>query len=92
MKYIILGNLNAEWVGRQTERLTAVRAKAEDLGITIDSIHYTQGVYDFIVQVDASDAYVVLVFSMWYAKQGYGRMTTMPAFEVEQMEQAVEQL
>ena len=38
--------------------------------MTFEAINYTQGIYDFIDVVEASDTFVVLGFSIWYAKQG----------------------
>ncbi len=32
----------------------------------------------------------MLGFSIWYAKQGYGKLTTMPAFNEAEMEKAVQ--
>lgn len=90
MKYVFLGTLAPDWIGRQAERLQACRAKADELGMTFEAIYYTQGTFDFIDVVEASDSYVVLGFSIWYAKQGYGRITTMPAFDEAAMEKAVE--
>ncbi len=92
MKYILVGTLNPEWIGRQKQRVESVKAKARELGITIERLSYTQGIYDFVVHVEASDYYVMLAFSMWYAKQGYGRMTTMPAFDEAVMDAVVEKL
>ena len=92
MKYIIVGTLDRDWIGRQKERLEASKAKAKEFGVTFEAIYYTQGVYDFIDVVEASDPNGVLAFSMWYAKQGYGRMTTMPAFDEAAMEKASEML
>jgi uncharacterized protein with GYD domain len=85
MKYVLVGTLAPDWIGRQKERVDDCRAKAKDLGIIFESIYYTQGVYDFVDVVEASDTYVMLGFSLWYAKQGYGRITTMPAFDEEAM-------
>ncbi len=92
MKYVLVGALAPEWIGRQKDRVKTVRAKAEELGITIESIYYTQGMHDFVDVVEASDPYVMLGFSMWYTKQGYGRITTMPAFDESAMEKATEML
>lgn len=89
MRYVLLGTLSAEWVARQTERLESAKAKLAGLGITVESISYTQGPYDFVTLVDSPDPGAVLTFSIWYAKQGYGRVTTMPAFDEAAMEAAV---
>jgi len=86
MKYILAGNLDRDWIGRHKERVEACREKAHEFGIEFESIYYTQGVYDFIDVVEASDAYVILAFSMWYSKKGYGHVTTMPAFDEETIE------
>ncbi len=85
MKYVLVGTLAPESIGCQKERVEACRAKAEDLGITFESIYYTQGVYDFVDVIEASDTYVILGFSLWYTKQGFGRFTTMPAYDEETM-------
>ena len=89
MKYVLLGNLSGEWAAKQSERVSSVRGKLSDLGITIDSIYYTQGVYDFVTTVDAPDAEAMLAFSIWYARQGYGKIATLPAFDEATMEAAV---
>ena len=90
MKYVFLGTIAPEWIGRQTERLQSCRAKADELGMTFEAVNYTQGAYDFVDIVEASDTFVVLGFSIWYAKQGYGKITTMPAFDEAEMEKAVQ--
>ena len=92
MKYILLGQLSSEWIGRQRERLQAVKNKAAEFDIKIDGIYYTQGEYDFVLLIRATDPYIALAFTIWYAKQGYGRMTTMPAFDESAMEAAVEKI
>ncbi|UPK33100.1 hypothetical protein IVB18_33425 [Bradyrhizobium sp. 186] len=53
MKYVLLGNLNSEWANKQSERVGKAKAKLDKLGIKIESIHYTQGYYDFVDIVDA---------------------------------------
>lgn len=90
MRYILLGTLAPEWIGRQRERVKAARAKAAELGISIEAVYYTQGHYDFVALIHASDPYVALAFTIWYAKQGFGRIATMPAFDEAGMEAAVE--
>lgn len=58
----------------------AARAKAKELGISILSVHYTQGAYDFVDIVEAPSPEAAMAFSIWYAAKGYGRVTTLPAF------------
>ncbi len=90
MKYIFMGTIAPEWIGRQNERLQSCKVKADELGMRFEAIYYTQGNYDFVDVVEASDTNIVLGFSLWYAKQGYGKITTMPAFDEAAMEKAVE--
>jgi uncharacterized protein with GYD domain len=87
-KYILLGKINSDWIGRQKERVDGSKAKVAELGINIKAIYYTQGDYDFVDVIEAADASAALTFSIWFAKQGYGRITTMPAFDIEDMEAA----
>ena len=92
MKYVLLGKLNPEWLTRGEERVASAKAKLSDLGITIDTYYYTQGAYDFVDVVDADDVGSVLAFSVWYAQQGYGSVTTMPAFTDQEFEAALAKL
>jgi uncharacterized protein with GYD domain len=89
MKYVLLGNLNAEWASKQGDRVGKAKAKLDQLGIRIESIHYTQGHYDFVDVVDAPNPEAVLAFSVWYSTQGLGRIQSMPAFDAKSFEAAI---
>lgn len=89
MKYVLLGNLDAEWASKQSERIGKAKAKLDQLGIKIESIHYTQGYYDFIDIVDAPNPAAMLAFSVWYSTHGLGRIQTMPAFDPKTFETAI---
>ena len=89
MKYVLLGNLNAEWASKQADRIGKAKAKLDRLGIKIESIHYTQGYYDFVDVVDAPNPEAVLAFSVWYSTQGLGRIQSMPAFDAKSFETAI---
>jgi uncharacterized protein with GYD domain len=89
MKYVLLGNLNAEWANKQADRIGKAKAKLEKLGIKLESIHYTQGRYDFVDVVDAPNPEAMLAFSVWYSTQGLGRIQTMPAFDAKTFETAI---
>ena len=91
MKYVLLGTLSSDWAGRQSERFDKARAKLEALGITLESVHYTQGAFDFVDIVDAPSPQAMLSFSIWYATQGLGRIQTMPAFDAKNVESAVKE-
>ena len=89
MKYVLLGNLSPEWASKQSERTSKAKAKLDKLGIKIESIHYTQGYYDFVDIVDAPNQEAMLAFSVWYAAQGLGRIQSMPAFDAKSFETAI---
>jgi uncharacterized protein with GYD domain len=91
MKYVLLGKIDPQWI-RKSERFTKSKEKAEKLGITIETVHYTQGPYDFVDIVSAKDPQAVVAFSVWYAAQGYGSITTMPGFTPEEFSRAIEKV
>ena len=88
MKYVMLGVLDAAWAGKHTERVHKAEAKLKELGVKVESIHYTQGRYDFVDVVDAPGPEAMLSFSVWYATQGFGRLESLPAFEPKAFETA----
>jgi uncharacterized protein with GYD domain len=81
MKYVLLGSLGADSLAKQKKRTTTARAKLKQLGIKLESVYYTQGEYDFVDVVEAPDAEAMLAFSVWYGQQGYGKLTSCPAFD-----------
>ena len=91
MKYVLLGTLSVDWAGKQAERTTKARAKLEKLGIKLESVHYTQGPYDFVDLVDAPNPQAMLAFSVWYASQGIGRIQSLPAFDAGSFEAATKE-
>lgn len=89
MKYVLLGNLSAEWANKQSDRVGKAKTKLDALGIKIESIHYTQGAYDFVDVVDAPNAEAMLAFSVWYSTQGLGKIQSLPAFDAKSFEGAL---
>jgi uncharacterized protein with GYD domain len=89
MKYVLLGNLSPEWANKQSDRVGQAKAKLDKLGIKIESIHYTQGYYDFVDIVDTPNPEALLAFSVWYSTKGLGRIQSMPAFEAKEFEAAI---
>ena len=89
MKYVLLGNLSPEYASKQSERVKKAKAKLDKLGIKIESIHYTQGYYDFVDIVDAPNPQAMLAFSVWYSTQHLGRIQSMPAFDPKSFEAAI---
>ena len=91
MKYVLLGQQSAEWLGKHEQRNRLARAKAKALGIKIVSVLYTQGQYDFVDVVQAPSPEAMLNFSVWYASQGFGSFQSMPAFDGKTMAAASKQ-
>jgi uncharacterized protein with GYD domain len=91
MKYVLLGTLSPEWATRQTERLGKARGKLDKLGIKLESVHYTQGQFDFVDVIDAPNPEAILTFSVWYAVQGLGRIQSLPAFDAQSFEAAAKE-
>ena len=89
MKYVFLGTIGTNWLGKQGERYMKASAKLKQLGIKLESVHYTQGQYDFVDVVDAPGPDAVLAFSIWYSNKGYGRIQTLPAFGDKAMRKAI---
>jgi uncharacterized protein with GYD domain len=89
MKYVLLGKLEAQWAGKQKERVKKAQAKLKELGMSAQSIHYTQGRFDFVDVVEAPNPEAMLAFSVWYASQGLGRIQSLPAFDADTFEAAV---
>lgn len=91
MKYVLLGTLGPEWASRQSDRVKKAKAKLDKLGIKLESVHYTQGKYDFVDVVDAPNPEAMLSFSIWYVSQGLGRIQSLPAFDAQGFEAAVKE-
>lgn len=92
MKYVLLGEMNADQIERSEERISKVKTKLDELNIKLDVVYYTQGEFDFVDVVDAPDPTAVLTLSVWYARQGYGRIRTMPAFSMDEMNAVIKNL
>ena len=80
MKYVFLGTIGTGWLSKQGERYMKASAKLKQLGIKLESVHYTQGQYDFVDVVDAPGPEAILAFTIWYSNKGFGRSQTLPAF------------
>jgi uncharacterized protein with GYD domain len=77
----MLGTLGADSLQKQKARTTTARVKLRELGMKLESVYYTQGAYDFVDVVNAPSAEAMLAFSVWYSQQGFGKITSCPAFD-----------
>ena len=84
MKFILIGTHAPEWVGRSRERTPRAVAKGRELGITVLANYFTQGQYDFVSVLDCPDPVSASAFSIWYMEQGFGRVQTMLAYDVQE--------
>jgi uncharacterized protein with GYD domain len=92
VRYVFMGQLDPEWAGRQRDRVEATRTKAGELGVEIEWIVYTQGRFDFVAMITASDPYVVEALTMWYLKHRFGRIEALPALEETGMAEAIDRI
>lgn len=90
MKFILLVKVTEYGAKKFRERGSRALAKIKSLGFDVEKIKmvYTQGQYDLVEVVEAPSAEAMLAHTTWYAKQGYGKMIAMPAFEPEVMKRA----
>ena len=89
MKYVMLGTLGAGSMKKQESRTANARAKLRELGMKLESVYYTQGQFDFVDIVDAPNPEAMLAFSVWYSEQGFGKLTSLPAFDERTMVKAL---
>jgi len=81
MQYVLLGKFSPQFAAKQQQRGRAVRAKARALGIRFVGVYFTQGEYDVVAIAETEDVGNILAYSLWYAQKGFGRLTTLPAFD-----------
>lgn len=81
MKYVLLGKLGVDWIKKHEERVQRVMSKFAELGITLETVYYTQGSVDFIDIVEVQDPENLLSFAVWYTGEGMGTVESCPAFD-----------
>lgn len=88
MKYVIIGKIGPRWGENPKARVEAVHKKLDALNVKLETVYYTQGAYDFMEVVEAEpDA--MLALSLWYKTQGFGELTSMPAFTMDEVNTAL---
>jgi uncharacterized protein with GYD domain len=90
MKFVLIGTLAPGAMRKQEARTANARDKLRELGIKLESVYYTQGACDFVDVVDAPSSDAMLAFSVWYAEQGYGKFSSLPAFDERSMVRALQ--
>jgi uncharacterized protein with GYD domain len=83
MKFVLIGTHSPEWIGRTQERGHRAFAKCQALGISVIGNYFTQGQFDFVTVIEAPTPEDASAFSIWYMKQGFGRVQTLLAYDAE---------
>ncbi len=91
MRYVLLGKLSSNWINK-SDRISKAKDKLDSLGIRLESVHYTQGAFDFVDIISTDDPQSALAFSIWYGSQGFGSITTLTAYSPEEFSQAIEKI
>lgn len=86
--YITLVNFTDQ--GVRTVKDTVARAEAaqklaKEFGVTYKSLHWTQGEYDLVAEVDAKDEASATAFGLSIASMGNVRAKTLRAFSADEM-------
>lgn len=79
-------------VKETVSRADAVREAAKRYGVTMQSIHWTQGQYDLVLQWEAPDDVTLATFGLVIGTAGNVRSETMRAFDRDEMSQIVAKL
>lgn len=86
--YITLMNFTDQ--GARTIKDTVARTEAakragKEFGITLTSIHWTQGPYDVICEVEAKDEASMMAFGMSIASLGNVHSQTLRAYSADEV-------
>lgn len=88
MKYVVLGRIDGKWADDPESRIREVNEKLKKLNIDLLSVFFTQGEIDFVEIVQAPSPDAMLSLSLWFVNRGYGRLTSMPAFDMTELDAA----
>ena len=80
-----LGPDGWETVREKPERIMAVRAEVEALGLKVHAQYALMGQYDFLSLIEAPDEKIMAKAAIMLAARGTMRTTTLPAIPVEEL-------
>jgi uncharacterized protein with GYD domain len=86
--YVMLSTLGPDgWATLRDnpDRIAAVRAEVEALGLKVTAQYALMGQYDFLNVIEAPDEQAMAKAAIMLAARGTMRTTTMPAIPVEQL-------
>lgn len=76
-------------VKESPDRVRAATKVAEDVGMKVLGVYYTQGPYDLVVVSEGDDEKVATAFALGTASQGNVRSVTMRAWDPGEFEEIV---
>lgn len=85
--YITLMNFTeqgAKSIKETVKRSEAAQKVAKEYGVTFKSIHWTQGPYDVIAELEAKDEASFAAFGLTMASLGNVRIQTLRAFTADE--------
>jgi uncharacterized protein with GYD domain len=80
-----LGPDGWETVRQNPDRISAVRAEVEALGLKVHAQYALMGQYDFLSIIEANDEKAMANAAIMLAARGTMRTTTLPAIPVEEL-------
>jgi uncharacterized protein with GYD domain len=79
-------------VKNTVSRADAVRESASRFGVNMKDIYWTQGQYDIVTVIEASDEQSAAAFGLALAGQGNVKMQTLRAFTRNEMSEIVKKV
>lgn len=83
VRYVMLisyTEVGASQIQNTTRRGQMFQTVAEQMGVRVESLHWTLGEYDAVATVSAPDEGTAVALSAFLAKQGYVRTRLLRAF------------
>ena len=80
-----LGPDGWETLRQHPERILAVKAEVEAMGLTVHAQYALMGQYDFLNMIEAPDEQTMAKAAIMLAARGTMRTTTLPAIPVEDL-------
>jgi len=86
--YVVLSTFTEKGIAsvkQTTKRADAARAAAKEVGVNMREILWTQGQYDIVSIIEATDEVAVAAFGLSLASAGNVRSQTLRAFTKDEM-------
>ncbi|MBV8504104.1 MAG: GYD domain-containing protein [Paucibacter sp.] len=93
--YICLMNFTdqgAKTIKDTVQRAESARRMASEYGVTFKSVHWTQGAYDVVIELEAKDEAGFMAFGLIAASLGNTRTQTLRAFTADEMKAVISKL